>query len=312
MATALILGANGFVGPWLARELASHDYHVCASDVQDESSPRLECDFYMPSNLLDPDSLSLLLEATRPDQVYNLAAVSSVGQSWRNPALTMRVNVEGVINLLEACRAMDPMPRVLLVGSSEEYAPSMEPLTEDSPLAATSPYGISKETQGRIAEMYYREYGLQVYRVRAFNHTGPGQTETFVLPSWCKQVAKIDKSGKPGIVRVGNLEVARDFSDVRDVVRAYRTVVESWNPVIPINIGSGVATTLEILLSKIVSFTGQTVVVETDSNLLRPSDNPVICCDNSLLKNRLAWNNEFDIDTTLEDLYKSFVLQTDI
>lgn len=111
MATALILGANGFVGPWLAKELKAHGYHVCASDVQPGPSPRLGCDAYWPADLLDAGSLVALLGATCPDQVYNLAAVSSVGQSWRTPALTMRVNVEGVVNLLEACRTMDSMPK---------------------------------------------------------------------------------------------------------------------------------------------------------------------------------------------------------
>lgn len=305
MATALILGANGFVGPWLARELASHGYRVCASDVQAGPSSRLECDLYWPANLLDPSSLAGLLEATRPDQVYDLAAVSSVGQSWRNPALTMRVNVEGTVNLLEACRALDPMPRVLLVGSSEEYAPSTDPLSEDSPLAATNPYGISKEAQGRIADMYLCEYGLPVYRVRAFNHTGPGQAPAFVLPSWCWQVAEIERSGRPGTLRVGNLDVARDFSDVRDIVRAYVMLVESDRAGEVFNVGSGVARPLRELLGDITSLCRQEVAVEVDPDLLRPTDNPFICCDASRIADSLGWRPRIIIRDTLADIYKS-------
>lgn len=307
MATALIFGANGFVGPWLAKELKAHGYRVCASDVQLEPSPRLECDTYRPADLLNAGSLSSLLEDMRPDQVYNLAAVSSVGQSWRNPTLTMRVNVEGVVNLLEVCRTMDPMPKVLLVGSSEEYAPSSEPLSELSTIAATNPYGISKEAQGRIADMYLREYGLAIYRVRAFNHTGPGQAPTFVLPSWCKQVAEIEKSGMPGTIRVGNLDVARDFADVRDVVRAYRILVESNHAGTVFNVGSGTAHSLRDLLGVILGFCRQMITVEVDSNLLRPTDNPMIKCDNTKLTNLLKWSPSFSLRDTLFDLYASFV-----
>lgn len=305
MATALILGSNGFVGPWLARELLSHGYHVCASDVQQRPCARLRCDSYEPADLLDPTSLSDLLSAVRPDQVYNLAAVSSVGRSWRDPALTMRVNVEGVVNLLENCRFLDPMPRVLLVGSSEEYAPSAEPLSEDARIAANNPYGISKEAQGRVADMYFHEYGLPVYRVRAFNHTGPGQASTFVLPSWCRRVAEIEKSCKSGTIRVGNLDVARDFSDVRDVVRAYRLLVESERVGEVFNVGSGETWPLRVLLETICEFCPQEISVKVDPALLRPNDNPVICCEASKLREAVDWVPIFQIKETLRNLYQS-------
>lgn len=308
MVTALVLGANGFVGQWLARELREHGYRVCASDVQPKPSTWLVCDFYQSSNLLEVDTLAHLFEVTQPNQVYNLAAVSSVGQSWRNPALTMRVNVEGTVNLLEVCRTMDSKPKVLLVGSSEEYAPSGEPLSEDSPLAATNPYGISKEAQGRIADMYFREYNLPVYRVRAFNHTGPGQASAFVLPSWCRQTAEIERSGQPGSIRVGNLEVSRDFSDVRDVVRAYRMLMESDCAGEVFNVGNGISRPLRELLDLIISFCSQEVTVEVDPVLLRPADNPVISCDASRIESALGWKPSFPIESTLYDLFSSFLM----
>ena len=306
MATALILGANGFVGPWLARELSSLGYRVCGSDIQGHPSERLKCDLYHAANLLDIESLKRLMETIHPDQVYNLAAVSSVGQSWRNPAQTMRVNVEGVVNLLEICRTMNPMPRVLLVGSSEEYAPSTEALSENSPIAANNPYGISKETQGRLANMYFHEYGLPIYRVRAFNHTGPGQAPTFVLSSWCRQAAEIEMSGCSGTIKVGNLDVARDFSDVRDVVRAYRMLLESNHAGAVFNVGSGTALPLRVLLSIITGFTKQHIKVEIDSMLLRRTDNAIIKCNNENLVKLLGWSPAFALETTLFDLYTSF------
>ena len=307
MTTALVLGANGFVGPWLTRELMAHGCFVCASDVQLGPCALLECDSYQKANLLDPSSLSDLLSAIQPDQVYNLAAVSSVGQSWRNPALTMRVNVEGVVNLLQACRCLDPMPKVLLVGSSEEYAPSEEPLTEISPIAANNPYGISKEAQGRIADMYYHEYGMPIYRVRAFNHTGPGQASSFVLPSWCKQVAEIEKTGRPGTIRVGNLRVVRDFSDVRDIVRAYRLFMESDYAGQVINVGSGKALDLHLILDKLLEFPSVEVDVKEDQSLFRPSDNPVIQCDHSVATKLLGWVPSRSILDTLGEMYRIYL-----
>lgn len=307
MATALILGANGFVGPWLAKELSTHGYRVCGSDVQQNPSERLQCDLYQTANLLDAESLKQLVEKVRPDQVYNLAAVSSVGQSWRNPALTIRVNVEGVVNLLETCRAMDHIPKVLLVGSSEEYAPSTEPLSEGSPIAANNPYGISKEAQGRLADMYCREYGLPIYRVRAFNHTGPGQPSTFVLPSWCSQVARIEKSGATGVIKVGNLNVSRDFTDVRDVVRAYRLLMESEHVGKIFNVGSGVSRPLREFLDVIISYSTQEVIVSVSDGLLRPTDNPYICGDTRQIQDALGWSAKRDIAETLFVMYTSML-----
>lgn len=307
MATALILGANGFVGPWLAQELVSHGYDVFASDVQDEPSSRLSCDGYRAADLLDPASIDRILLESQPDQIYDLAAVSSVAQSWRMPALTMRVNVEGTVNLLESCRSLDRSPRLLLVGSSEEYAPSEAALSEESPLAATSPYGISKIAQGNLSRMYAERYGLHVYHVRSFNHTGPWQSDAFVIPSWCRQAALIERSGKPGTIRVGNTRVRRDVSDVRDVVRGYRMLVESDHEGEAFNICSGVSYELASLLDAIVSYTDVDVSVEVDPELLRPSDNPMILGDRSKAERLLGWHPEHGIEETLGAVYRHFL-----
>jgi GDP-4-dehydro-6-deoxy-D-mannose reductase len=244
-----------------------------------------------------------------PDIIVNLAAISSVGQSWKMPQLTISVNVNGSLNILQAvkdCREEGKAPKVMFIGSSEEYAPASAPVSETSPLDSNSPYGISKMTQESFANLYGREFGIDVYLVRAFNHTGVGQADNFVLPSWCKQAAEIDKSGKPGVMNVGNLKVRRDFSDVRDIVRAYRLIVEKGQPGKAYNVGSGVAHSLEDMLKTITSLSSQEITINVDPARIRPTDTPVICCDNSLIKAELGWAPEHDIFDTLKEMYENY------
>lgn len=299
---ALIFGVNGFVGAHLARELASHGYEVCGSDLRDGCSlPGVMG--YASCDLADPEGVAKVVADAKPDYIVNLAAISSVGQSWRMPALTMRVNVEGALNVMEAARVLEKMPRVLLVGSSEEYAPKDEPLNEDDPTVSNNPYGISKATQERFAALFAERYGLEVCLTRSFNHTGPGQSTNFVLPSWCAQAAAIERSGKPGKMGVGNLKVARDFSDVRDVVRAYRLILEGGRAGEAYNVGSGRALPLGELLEAVIGFCSQGIGVEVDPALIRPADTPCICCDASKLRNELGWETERNIEDTLKEIY---------
>lgn len=306
MARALVFGANGFVGPWLARELAAHGWEVCGSDRADAPKTGLEIVAYRQADLFDSGRVAAVVAELHPDLIVSLAAVSSVGASWKAPQATVEVNVVGAVNVLEAARAFDDC-RVLLVGSSEEYAPSKRPLSEGSPVLANNPYGISKAGQGRFADLYHERYGMRVNRVRAFNHTGPGQQPIFVLPSWCRQVADIERSGKPGTVRVGNLDVRRDFSDVRDVVRAYRLIAESDYAGEIFNVGSGVARPLSELLDTIRSFSSQEIGVEADPALIRPNDNPVILCGCGKAERLLGWRPERNLTDTLREMYEGFL-----
>ena len=299
---ALIFGVNGFVGAHLARELASRGYEVCGSDLK-EGCALPEVGRYASCDLADSEGVAKVVADAKPDYIVNLAAISSVGQSWRMPALTMRVNVEGALNVMEAARALETMPRVLLVGSSEEYAPKDGPLNEDDLTVSNNPYGISKATQERFAALYAERYGLEVCLTRSFNHTGPGQNPNFVLPSWCRQAAAIERSGKPGKMTVGNLKVARDFSDVRDVVRAYRLILEGGRAGEAYNVGSGRALPLGELLEAVTGFCSQDIEVEIDPELIRPTDTPCICCDASKLRNELGWVPERTIEDTLKEIY---------
>lgn len=302
----LIFGCGGFVGKYLTDEFTSNGYEVTGSDIR---VPDWADDQFISCDLLSAEAVKAVISKVMPDIIVNLAAISSVGQSWKMPQLTISVNVNGSLNILQAvgsCYDKDNMPKVMFIGSSEEYAPASAPVSETSPLDSNSPYGISKMTQESFAALYGREFGIDVYLVRAFNHTGVGQADTFVLPSWCKQAAEIDKSGKPGVMNVGNLKVRRDFSDVRDIVRAYRLIVEKGQPGKAYNVGSGVAHSLEDMLKTITSLSSQEITINVDPARIRPTDTPVICCDNSLIKAELGWAPEHDIFDTLKEMYENY------
>lgn len=302
----LIFGCGGFVGKYLTEEFTSNGYEVTGSDIR---VPEWADDQFISCDLLSAEDVKAVISKVMPDIIVNLAAISSVGQSWKMPQLTISVNVNGSLNILQAvgsCYDNNNMPKVMFIGSSEEYAPASAPVSETSPLDSNSPYGISKMTQESFATLYGREFGIDVYLVRAFNHTGVGQADNFVLPSWCKQAAEIDKSGRPGVMNVGNLKVRRDFSDVRDIVRAYRLIVEKGQPGKAYNVGSGVAHSLEDMLKTIASLSSQEITINVDPARIRPTDTPVICCDNSLIRSELGWAPEHDIFDTLKEMYENY------
>ena len=289
----IIVGASGFVGGYLARELESAGHSTVKVDLPEV-------------NLLDAKQVDALVEGAKPDAVVNLAAISSVGTSWKCPADTISVNVNGTLNLLEAIRKHAPHAKTLLIGSAEEYAvPEGEmQLRETDPLEASNPYGISKIAQENFAQLYRKKYGMSIVCTRSFNHTGVGQTTTFALPSFVKQVAAIDKSGKPGQIRVGNLSAWRDFSDVEDVVHVYRMLLENDNEFDTYNVGSGIAHRIEDLLKDVIlKFTPVDIEIVVDPEKVRPVETPYLCADNSRIKK--YWNAT-DIRVTLKKMFDHF------
>lgn len=306
MEKVLILGIGGFVGSYLANEFIEHEYVVSGAD-KNKGGTLPESVSFHETDLLDSDAIWALVERELPDIIVNLAAISSVGASWSIPQTTIMVNVVGALNILEAARKMVKKPKILFVGSSEEYVVSDFPIKEDRPLNAGNPYGISKVTQEQFAKMYKEQYGLKIYCVRPFNHTGVGQRDSFVLPSWCKQVAEIEKSGKPGVLKVGNLKVRRDFSHVKDIVRAYRMIVESDNCDLVYNVGSGISHSLEDILQYIVGLSSQKIEIEVDQSRIRPTDQPVICCDYKLIKTELGWEPKYTVFDAMKELYRSYL-----
>lgn len=303
MSRVLIFGAGGFVGSYLCKEFLNNGYKVSGTDKGEGSALPSEVDFYK-TDLMQADEVEKLIGQIQPDIIVNLAAISSVGASWNMPQTTMAINVIGALNIMEAARKSEQKPRILFVGSSEEYVISENPLDENTQLNANNPYGISKVTQEQFAKLYREQYGLKIYCVRPFNHTGIGQRDTFVLPSFCKQVAEIDKSGKDGKIQVGNLKVKRDFSHVKDVVRAYRMIVESDNCNQIYNVGSGNAYSLEDMLTYIIGLSNQNIEIEVDQNRIRPTDQPVICCDRSLIGKELGWEPQYNVYDALREMYE--------
>ena len=289
----VIVGASGFVGGYLARELEFAGHTVVKADL-----PELD--------LLNAAQVDALIAGHNPDAVVNLAAISSVGASWKKPDLTISVNVNGTLNLLEAVRKHAPQAKTLLIGSAEEYAISKgeSRLKETDPLEASNPYGISKIAQENFAHLYRKKYGMSIVCTRSFNHTGVGQTTTFALPSFVKQVAEIDKSGKPGKIFVGNLSAWRDFSDVEDVVHVYRMLLENENEFDIYNVGSGIANKIEDLLKDVIlKFTPVDIEIAIDPEKVRPVETPYLCADNSRVKK--YWNGT-DIRTTLKKMFDHY------
>lgn len=272
----LILGAAGFVGPYLIKEFVDHGYEVFASDIVPDF--KHEQAQYFQADITNFESIKDLLAKTKPDYLVNLAAISSVGLSWKMPQKTFEINVVGAINVLEALVQNELFNcKTLIVGSSEEYKQQNRPLNIDDPLDANNPYGVSKIAQEQMADIYASKHGLKIIKVRAFNHTGPGQKDTFVIPSFCKQVVEIEKSGKPGVIKVGNLSAIRDFSDVRDVVAAYRYLLENKNGGV-FNVGSGVATSIEAVLFSILKESSADIKIMVQPDKVRPTDSPFVCC----------------------------------
>lgn len=305
MSRVLIFGAGGFVGSYLCKEFLNNGYKVSGTDKGEGSALPSEVDFYR-TDLMQANEVEKLIGQIQPDIIVNLAAISSVGASWNMPQTTMAINVIGALNIMEAARKSEKKPRILFVGSSEEYVISENPLDENTQLNANNPYGISKVTQEQFAKLYREQYGLKIYCVRPFNHTGIGQRDSFVLPSFCKQVAEIDKSGKDGKIQVGDLKVKRDFSHVKDVVRAYRMIVESDNCNQIYNVGSGNAYSLEDMLTYIIGLSNQHIEIEVDQNRIRPTDQPVICCDRSLIGKELGWEPQYNVYDALKEMYEYY------
>lgn len=298
----LIFGASGFVGPYLAKEFEDHGYEVIGTDIKETTAVPFKF-----ADILDAGSVERVVRETAPDMIVNLAAISSVGQSWNIPQTTVSVNVIGALSILEAAKRLEKSPKILFVGSSEEYEASDEPISEKNSLNANNPYGISKAAQERFAEVYRERFGMKIYCVRPFNHTGPGQSDSFVLPSFCKQVAEIEKSGKPGVIKVGNLSAKRDFSHVKDIVRAYRMILESDDCETVYNVGSGMAHGLDEMLDYILKFSRQEITVEVDSKRFRPVDTPVICCDNGLIREKLGWKPQLSVFDALREMVEVYL-----
>ena len=306
MKKVLIFGANGFAGNYLADEFLAHGYDVYGCSRNGRLTDGKFAGVYL-CDLLDTERVKAVICEVKPDYIINMAGISSVGLSWKIPQLVVETNVTGPLNIIEAVYSNDIRAKILFIGSAEEYAQQKRPIREDDPLGANNPYGVSKVMLERYCDLYRNSYRMEVSYVRTFNHTGVGQMDTFVIPSWCKQVAEIEKSGKPGEMRVGNIEVQRDFSDVRDVARAYRMVLENGDPQEIYNIGSGKSTSLRGILEHMISLSSQEVTLNVQQELIRPLENDYMCADCSKIEQAIGWKAEIDLKDTIQEMYEHYL-----
>ena len=301
---ALVVGGGGFVGPYLVRHLKDElGYEVTVTKTEKET---LAMDGAVVKNLdiLDKNQISELLNEEKPDYLFHLAAQSSVAYSWKNPTLTVDVNIKGCVNLLEAVKDADKKPRVLLIGSGEEYGHIKKdecPIIEDNVLRPGNIYAATKSCQNMLGKIYSDAYGLDIMMVREFNHIGANQTPVFVVADFCKQVADIEKGKQEPVIYVGNLSAKRDFTDVRDVVKAYALLVKGGKRGETYNVGRGHAVAIEDILKEIVSMSDKDIEVKVDEKKLRPVDVPIIEPDIEKIKKEVGWEPVIELRQTLEE-----------
>lgn len=305
MSTARILvtGVGGFVGHHLARLLA--DRGDLALGLGQDPAPEATAPLlagYWRADVCDLPGLEAAFREAAPNVIVHLAAQSSAARSFDDPVETYRVNAVGTLALLEAARRATPGARILVVGTSDVYGPQPPGtrVREDAPLHPMSPYALSKAAADAAADHYGRQ-GLDVVRTRSFGHLGPGQTIRFAVPSWCRQIAEIEAGGGEPILRVGNLEVVRDLTDVRDVVEAYVRLIEQGRPGAAYNVCTGAGTRLEAVVESLRRRSRVSIRVETDPARVRATDVSYLVGDPTRIHLETGWKAAIPLERTLED-----------
>lgn len=291
---AFVTGGTGFVGPWLIEHLASQGDDVVLAP------PELD--------VTDAEALRGAVEGARPEVVYHLAAQASVEASWHGPAETFSVNVLGTVNLLSALRDCAPEARVMLVSSVEVYgaaAPAELPLTEDHPFCPVTPYAASKAAAELAGVQAHRGWGLDVVRVRPFNHTGPGQTDRFFVPAMARQIVEGQRHGDRQL-RSGNLAVRREMLDVRDVVGAYRLLAEHGAAGDVYQVCTGTSVALTDVVDRLLRLAGWPMTVVADPARMRPVDLPDVRGDPARLQRATGWAPRYGLDETLGDVIEDW------
>ncbi|MEO0596569.1 MAG: GDP-mannose 4,6-dehydratase [Chloroflexota bacterium] len=304
----LVTGAGGFVGPHLLQHLHSTQAtQTLFGTAYNPHAQRLPFVTYHTVNLLDYDATLSLLRDTQPDLIYHLAGQSSPSKALKALWQTHEINVRIQLNIFEACLELGIKPRILSISSGEIYCggatdPDSMPVDETAELQPSNPYALSKATQDLMGLQYFLSYKLPVVRVRPFNHTGPGQQESFVAPDFALQIARIEAGTQDPVMRVGNLEAERDFTDVRDVVRAYALLAEKGEAGQAYNVASNRAFSVQFLLDTLLRFTDAKIRVEIDPAKFRPVDVPIVQGDNSRLRELTGWQPSIEFEQTLRDL----------
>lgn len=305
---ALITGISGFVGSHLAEYLLeTPDWDVSGTVFGPYSNIASLCgrlELY-PAELSRLDVMAFVLEQAQPDVIFHLAAQPLVTASHRDPWGTLETNIRMQLNVLEGVARVNPDSRVLVVGSSEEYglvSPGDNPIDEDTPLRPMNAYGLSKVAQDLMGQQYNHTHGLHVVRVRPFNHIGPRQRVGFVASDFASQIAGAELGLQPPTIKVGNLSARRDFSDVRDVIRAYVLLATLGEPGQVYNIGSGESHAIQEVLDALLAMSQAPIQVQQDPERMRPSDVPEVVCDATRIRERTGWRAEIPFEQSLLDI----------
>ena len=302
---ALITGITGFAGGHLAQILLDRGDEVFGVDLRPaQGLEHLSSEVKsITADLSDPTVVTTLLSDVQPEVIYHLAGQAFVPTSWEDPWGTLENNIRPQLNILQTMVQQKSKARLLIVASNQVYgqvSSDQLPVKEDTPFRPDNPYGVSKVTQDILALQYHLSHGIDVLRVRAFNHIGPRQSPFFVASSFARQVAEIEDRLAPSTMRVGNLEVRRDFTDVVDVMRAYALLVEYGDPGETYNVGTGQAHSIQYLLEVLLGYSNVEIKIEQDSTRMRPSDVPILYADNSKLRAKTGWEPTYTFEESLQ------------
>lgn len=310
MKKALITGISGFAGSFLAEHLVEKNTFTVAGTYLSESSKENVASIgshlsLTQIDLMDHEKVTELIRKEKPDVVFHLAALSSPAESFKDPSRTINNNIVGEVNLLEAIREAGLMQtRILIISSAEVYGVVSEkdlPVDEETKLRPASPYAVSKIAQDFLGLQYYYAHKLPIIRVRPFNHIGPRQAPNFVVSSFAKQIAEIEKKKNPPVLRVGNLNAKRDFTDVRDIVRAYELLIEKGVAGEVYNLGTGESHRISDVLQTLLSLSSVSISVTKDQALLRPGDLPDNVCNRTKITKVTGWEPKISLEQSLRD-----------
>ncbi len=295
-ARILITGYTGFVGNYLVDACRKRYPQAALFGMGGRTghvAPHERTDLQLLiADMTRHEEVQQVVDQARPDLVFHLAAQSSVAFSWQHPLETLKVNAEGTVHLLETLRTIQPTPRVVLIGSGEQYGmiqPEDNPIREECPFRPANPYAVSKCAQDLYGYQYFAAYHLPVVRARPFNHFGPRQSSTFVIANFARQIALIEAGKAQPVLRVGNLQGQRDFLPVEDVVDAYLALADLGQPGEAYNIGSGQPRSIQSILDLLLTLTNVRVDIAIDPALVRPVDIPLLAADASLLRVHTGW-----------------------
>jgi len=301
----LITGASGFVGEHLTQHLLKvrPEAEIHGTTFTPMTS-RAGITFHT-LDLKDDRAVQQLLDTVHPDHIYHLAAQASPRRSFEIPWETLENNIRAQLNIIKNSLSLSPQPRILVVSSAEIYGPTrpeQQPIKEDAPFKPTNPYGVSKVAQDMLGLQYFLSHKIPIFRTRPFNHIGPGQSEGFVATDFASQIARIEMGKKEPVIEVGNLGAQRDFSDVRDVVHAYRLIMEKGIPGEVYNIASGVAHSIQKVLDILLSYSTASIEIRIDQKRFMPIDVPIIQGDASRLRQTTGWQPNIPFEQSLLDV----------